>query len=59
LWNLAYDSGFGAGAIAFGVLAVQTGYPAAFGITGLVIIAVLPLARSSRTRVGAPCLATC
>jgi predicted MFS family arabinose efflux permease len=59
LWNLAYDSGFGAGAIAFGVLAAQTGYPGAFGVTALVIVAVLPLTWTSRTRVGAPCLATC
>jgi hypothetical protein len=26
LWNLGYDAGYGIGAVAFGVLAVQTGY---------------------------------
>lgn len=43
IWNLAYDAGMGLGAAGFGVLVVQTGYPAAFVVTGaLMLAAVLP-----------------
>lgn len=48
LWNLAYDSGYGLGAAGFGVLAVQTGYPAAFALTGVLVLAALALARRDR-----------
>ena len=49
IWNLAYDLGIGVGAFGFGVLAAQTGYPAAFGVTGaLVLAALLPLWRDRR-----------
>jgi MFS family permease len=41
LWNLAYDAGLGVGATSFGVIAAQTGYPLAFGITAVVMLAVL------------------
>ncbi len=41
VWNLAYDAGLGLGAAGFGVLVVPIGYPAAFGITGAVMLAVL------------------
>lgn len=41
VWNLAYDAGNGVGAIAFGVLAVTTGYPAAFAVTAAIIMAAL------------------
>ena len=37
LWNLAYDGGMGVGAAGFGVLAVRTGYPAAFALTAAVL----------------------
>jgi predicted MFS family arabinose efflux permease len=50
LWNLAYDAGYGMGAAGFGVLAVQTGYPVAFALTAMLILAVIPLARRARTR---------
>jgi predicted MFS family arabinose efflux permease len=41
LWNLAYDAGFGLGAVAFGVLAAHTGYAIAFAITAALIMAAL------------------
>jgi predicted MFS family arabinose efflux permease len=43
-WNLAYDAGYGAGPAAFGLFATATGYPVAFALTGLVVLAVLPAA---------------
>jgi predicted MFS family arabinose efflux permease len=42
LWNLAYDAGYGAGPAAFGLFVGHTGYPAAFAVTGLLILAALP-----------------
>ena len=48
LWNLAYDAGYGAGPVVFGLFAVRTGYPAAFALTGLVVLAVLPAALRER-----------
>ena len=46
LWNLAYDAGYGAGPMVFGVFVAHTGYPAAFALTGLLIlIALLPAVR--------------
>src|SRR5690349_1374851 len=39
LWNLAYDTGVGLGAAGFGLVAAQTGYPTAFGLTGAVVLA--------------------
>jgi MFS family permease len=41
LWNLAYDAGYGAGPIVFGVFVVCTGYPAAFALTGMLMLAAL------------------
>ena len=46
LWNLAYDAGYGAGPMMFGVFVAHTGYPAAFALTGLLILtALLPAVR--------------
>jgi MFS family permease len=45
LWNLAYDAGYGAGPAAFGLFAGHTGYPAAFALTGVLMLAALPSAR--------------
>jgi predicted MFS family arabinose efflux permease len=43
LWNLSYDAGLGIGAAGFGLLAAQTGYPAAFAVTGaLMLVALVP-----------------
>jgi predicted MFS family arabinose efflux permease len=39
VWNLAYDGGMGLGAAGFGVLALYTGYPAAFALTAAVLTA--------------------
>ena len=41
LWNLAYDAGYGTGPIVFGLFVAHTGYPAAFALTGLMILAAL------------------
>ena len=48
LWNLAYDAGYGAGPVVFGLFAGHTGYPAAFALTGLLIVAALPAGRRAR-----------
>src|SRR5215831_5949866 len=46
LWNLAYDAGFGAGPAVFGVVVGHTGYPLAFALTGMLMLAaLLPAAR--------------
>jgi predicted MFS family arabinose efflux permease len=41
IWNLAYDLGIGAGALGFGAVAAQTGYPAAFAVTAALVLAGL------------------
>ncbi len=48
LWNLAYDAGYGAGPAAFGPLCARTGSPAAFALTGVLILAAVPLALRER-----------
>jgi predicted MFS family arabinose efflux permease len=48
LWNLAYDAGYGAGPAVFGLFAGHTGYPAAFALTGLLMLAALPAGRRAR-----------
>ena len=49
LWNLAYDAGYGAGPMVFGVFVAHTGYPAAFALTGaLILTALLPALRDRR-----------
>jgi MFS family permease len=48
LWNLAYDAGYGAGPAVFGLFAARTGYPAAFALTGILVLAVIPAARRER-----------
>jgi MFS family permease len=46
LWNMAYDGGYGLGAAGCGIVAAQTGYPMAFGLTAvLVATAILPARR--------------
>ena len=54
LWNLAYDAGYGAGPAVFGLFAGRTGYPAAFALTGLLMLAVLPACCRARTAGPAP-----
>jgi MFS family permease len=41
LWNMAYDAGYGAGPAVFGVFVARTGYPAAFALTGMLMLAAL------------------
>ena len=48
LWNLAYDAGYGAGPAVFGLICVRTGYPAAFALTGALILAAVPAAFRER-----------
>jgi predicted MFS family arabinose efflux permease len=50
LWNLAYDAGYGAGPAVFGLFAGHTGYPAAFALTGVLMLAALPAARRQARR---------
>jgi MFS family permease len=45
LWNLAYDAGYGAGPAAFGLVVNHTGYPAAFALTAVLMLATVPVAR--------------
>ena len=47
-WNLAYDAGYGAGPAVFGLFATRIGYPAAFALTGSLVLAVLPAALRER-----------
>jgi hypothetical protein len=48
LSNLAYDAGYGTGPAVFGLFAARTGYPAAFALTGILVLAVLPPALRER-----------
>jgi predicted MFS family arabinose efflux permease len=51
IWNLAFDLGIGVGAFGFGLVAAQTGYPAAFAVTsGLVLAALIPVWRDRTDR---------
>jgi MFS family permease len=45
IWSLAYDTGYGAGPAVFGVFVGATGYPAAFALTGVLMLVALPAAR--------------
>jgi predicted MFS family arabinose efflux permease len=47
LWNLAYDAGYGAGPVVFGLFVGHTGYSAAFAATGVLMLAALPAGRRS------------
>jgi MFS family permease len=48
LWNFAYDAGYGAGPAVFGLFAARAGYPVAFALTGVLVLAVLPAALRER-----------
>jgi MFS family permease len=55
LWNFAYDAGYGAGPAVFGQFAARTGYPAAFALTGILVLAALPAAlRERKVMAGLP-----
>ena len=50
IWSLAYDAGYGAGPVAFGLFVTMTGYPAGFALTGLLMLIAVLAARSARAR---------
>jgi predicted MFS family arabinose efflux permease len=52
MYNLAYDAGMGLGAAGFGAVAVRIGYPAAFLLTGTVMLAALVPAWRNRGWLG-------
>ncbi|MGH3679677.1 MAG: MFS transporter [Natronosporangium sp.] len=54
MWNLAFDIAMGLGAVGFGVLVAQTGYPAAFAVTGALMLVALVPARLDRRPAPAP-----
>ncbi len=48
LWNLAYDAGWGIGAIIFGFVVAGLGYPLAFGLTAAIVaLGIFPAVKSS------------
>jgi MFS family permease len=47
-WNLAYDAGYGAGPAVFGLFVGHAGYPVAFALTGLLMLAALVPALADR-----------
>jgi predicted MFS family arabinose efflux permease len=49
IWSLAYDAGYGAGPAVFGLVATRTGFPAAFALTGALMLVVLPTCRRERS----------
>ena len=51
LWNFAYDAGYGAGPAVFGLICVRIGYPAGFALTGVLILAAVPVALRERKAV--------
>ncbi|GAB2552080.1 MFS transporter [Kribbella endophytica] len=51
LWNLAYDGGWGAGAILFGFVVAGIGYPTAFALTAAIVaLAIVPALRGVGAR---------
>src|SRR5690242_12075749 len=54
VWNTAYDAGMGVGAGGFGLLAAGTGNPAAFALTGVLMLAALAPAARDRAAARRP-----
>lgn len=48
LWNLAYDAGFGIGAVGFGLVVGPVGYAAGFAVVAAVLLGALVPARRDR-----------
>jgi predicted MFS family arabinose efflux permease len=48
LWNLAFDSGMGIGAVGFGYITIATGYPWAFAGIAVLLVAAFTLAAYDR-----------
>jgi predicted MFS family arabinose efflux permease len=40
IWSVAYDTGYGLGALGFGLVAGATGYPVGFALTAAVVVAL-------------------
>ncbi|MDV6012687.1 MFS transporter [Haloechinothrix sp. LS1_15] len=49
-WNIAFDAGQGAGAVAVGAVVAVTGYPVAFGLLAVLGLLLLPAAWPQRMR---------
>jgi hypothetical protein len=49
IWSVAYDTGYGLGALGFGVVAGVAGYPIGFALTAAAMVA-LTLAGAGRSR---------
>jgi len=47
-WNFAYDAGYGAGPAVFGLACARIGYPAAFALTGALVLIAIPAAVQQR-----------
>jgi predicted MFS family arabinose efflux permease len=45
LWSVAYDAGYGIGALGVGIVASHAGFPPAFALTAVLIVTGLTLAR--------------
>jgi predicted MFS family arabinose efflux permease len=43
IWSVAYDTGYGVGALGFGLVAGATGYPVGFALTAAAMLVTLPL----------------
>lgn len=50
VWNMALDAGTGIGGVLLGAVATHTAYPYAFGLTGVLLLCCLPLARTGPHR---------
>ena len=46
-----FGAGYGAGPAVFGLICVRTGYPAAFALTGALLLAAVPVALRERKAV--------
>jgi predicted MFS family arabinose efflux permease len=49
IWNLAYDAGMGIGAVGFGLISRQTGYPWGFAMVAVLLFAAMILAALDRS----------
>jgi predicted MFS family arabinose efflux permease len=52
VWNVAFDAGTGAGAVAVGAVVAVAGYPGAFGALAVIALALIPVAVRARARRG-------
>lgn len=50
MWNLAYDAGYGAGPVVFGLFAGHIGYPISFALTSVLLLSALTTTRLRHPR---------